>query len=202
MLDTQKEIIERLGSIVESRSKEAACHISRVANISYELARAYGISKDEAIKLKMASPMHDIGKIGIPDNILLKPAKLNKEEYEIIKTHTDIGRDILDGSNRDLLKLAKIVAYEHHERWDGKGYPRGLKGKEISIYGRITAVADVFDALTQKRIYKESWKIDKVLDYFKQESGKQFEPVLVDLLLENIDKIKEISKECNTLEDN
>jgi response regulator RpfG family c-di-GMP phosphodiesterase len=198
MFDTQKEIIERLGSIVESRSKEAACHIYRVANISYVLAKAYGMSEDEANKLRLASPMHDIGKIGIPDSILLKPAKLNKDEYEIIKTHTDIGRDILDGSNRDLLKLAKIVAYEHHERWDGKGYPRGLKREETSIYGRITAIADVFDALTQKRIYKEPWEIDKALDYFKQERGKQFDPVLVDLLLENIDKIKEISKKCNT----
>ncbi len=192
IISTQKEIIERLGSVVESRSNEVAFHVNRVAEISYILALASGMNQKDAYRLKLSSPMHDIGKIGILDNILLKPGKLTAQEFEIMKTHTRIGHDILAGSLKELLNLARIVAYEHHEKWDGSGYPKGLHGEDISIYGRITAIADVFDALTQDRVYKKAWSIDKAIDFIKVESGKHFDPNLVKLFLENIDEIKKV----------
>ena len=195
VLDTQKEMIGKLGEVVENRSKETANHVNRVAMISYVLAKAYGFDEDEANKLKMASPMHDIGKVATPDAILLKPGKLDNEELGTIKKHAEIGWEILKGSNREILKIASTVAYEHHERWDGNGYPRGLKGEDIHIYGRITAIADVFDALTQKRVYKDAWSYEEALELLEQERGKQFDPKLIDLFLENFDKIKSAIKE-------
>lgn len=194
MFHSQEEMIEILGDVVESRSFDTARHVHRVAEISYLLAKAAGLDEREALKLRRASPMHDVGKIGIPDSILLKPGQLNADEFEVMKNHTVIGRNILSHSERALFKLAKIIAYEHHERWDGKGYPRGLKGEEISIYGRITALADAFDALVQKRTYKEAWDIERVIAHVKSERGRQFDPMLVDLLLEHIDTVKEIMK--------
>ena len=192
IISTQREILERLGEVVENRSKEAAFHVKRVASISYMLAKAYGMKEKEAYKFKLASPMHDIGKIGIPDSILLKPGKLTPDEFEIMKTHAQIGYDMLSESHKELLQVAKIVAYEHHEKWDGSGYPQGLSGENISLYGRITAIVDVFDALTQKRVYKEAWSLERTIDLIKSERGKHFDPKLVDLLLENIDEIKKI----------
>lgn len=194
MFRSQEAMIEILGDVVESRSFDTARHVRRVAEISYVLAMAAGLGEAEAQKLKRASPMHDVGKIGIPDSILLKPGYLDEDEFEIMKRHTVIGRDILSHSKRELFKIAKIIAYEHHERWDGKGYPRGLKGEEITIYGRITALADAFDALAQKRSYKEAWEIERVIAHVKSERGRQFDPMLVDLLLEHIDTIKTIMK--------
>ena len=191
IINTQREIVETLGEVVESRSKEVANHVNRVAIISYILAKAYGLDEDEAIKIKMASPMHDIGKIGIPDNILLKPGMLEMNEFEKMKAHTTIGRDILGSSDREILKAASIIAYEHHEQWNGHGYPRGLKGEEIHIYGRITAIADVFDALTEKRCYKDAWDMEKVIHYFRAQRGEQFDPNLIDLFFENFQKIQE-----------
>ncbi len=192
IIDTQKELIETLGETVERRSKEASHHVRRVANISYELALKVGLDEKEASLIRNASPMHDVGKIGIPDSILLKPDLLTAEEIETMKTHTDIGKNILTNSKREVLQAASIIAYEHHERWDGKGYPRGLKGNEIHIYGRITAVADVFDALLHKRCYKEPWPIEDVISYFQDEKGKHFDPELVDLLIANLDTFKKI----------
>ncbi len=190
IINTQREIVETLGEVVESRSKEVANHVNRVAIVSYILAVAVGLDEEEAIKIKMASPMHDIGKIGIADNILLKPGHLSIDEFEQMKAHTTIGRDILGSSDREILKAASIIAYQHHERWDGEGYPQGLKGEEIHIYGRITSIADVFDALSEKRIYKEAWSEEKVLDYFREKRGKQFDPNLVDLFFENLIQIQ------------
>lgn len=190
IINTQKELIERLGEVVENRHKESAHHVNRVAIVSYILARAYGLSEEESCKIKLASPMHDIGKIAIPDSILLKPDVLSDKEFEVMKTHSQIGKDILSNSKRALLKRAEIIAYEHHERWDGTGYPRGLKGEEIDICGRITAIADVFDALTHERVYKSAWKLEDVLDYIKEQRGKHFEPKLVDLFFENFDAIQ------------
>jgi len=195
IIATQKEIIERLGEVVESRSKETAYHVRRVARISYMLALASGIKEKEAYKFKLASPMHDIGKIGIPDRILLKPGKLTPQEFEIMKTHAQIGYDMLEGSHKELLQIAQVVAHQHHEKWDGSGYPQGLSAENISIYGRITAIVDVFDALVHKRIYKEAWTLEKTIDLIKSEKGKHFDPKLVDLLLENIDEIKKVIKE-------
>lgn len=153
--------------------------------------------------LTHASPIHDIGKVAIPDSILMKPGKLTPEEFEIVKTHTTIGYNLLKNSKREILKAAAIVAHEHHERYDGKGYPRGLKGDEIHIYGRIAAVADVFDALGSSRVYKKPWVINDILKYFKDERGKHFDPDLVDILFDNLDLFVEIrntySEEKETL---
>ena len=136
--------------------------------------------------------MHDVGKIGIPDSILLKPDLLSDIELETMKKHTDIGRDILAHSKREVLQAASIIAYEHHERWDGEGYPQGLKGEEIHIYGRITAVADVFDALLHRRCYKEPWPIEEVVSYFEKEKEKHFDPNLVNILIKDLDTFKAI----------
>ena len=195
IIDTQKELIETLGETVERRSKEASHHVRRVANISYELALKTGLDEKEATLIRNASPMHDVGKIGIPDSVLLKADNLNDEEFQKMKQHTQIGRDILAHSQKEVLKAASIIAYEHHEKWDGSGYPRGLKGEDIHIYGRITAVADVFDALLHKRCYKDPWPIHDVVEYMKVEKGKHFDPQLVDLLLDNIELFKAIESE-------
>jgi PAS domain S-box-containing protein len=185
---TQKEIVYKMGEIGESRSKETGNHVKRVAEYSRLLANLYGLSYEESEILFTASPMHDIGKVGIPDNVLKKPAKLNEEEWVIMKSHTTSGYEILKNSNRTILKAAAIVAYEHHEKWDGSGYPRGLKEDEIHIYGRITAIADVFDALGSHRCYKAAWDDEKIFALFHEERGKHFDPKLVDLFFENLEK--------------
>ncbi|QFR48767.1 HD domain-containing protein [Sulfurimonas lithotrophica] len=198
IVSTQTEIVNTMGEIAETRSKETGNHVKRVALYSELLALKYGMDANEAKLLKQASPMHDIGKIGIPDSILNKPGRHTKEEFEIMKTHANLGYDILKNSSREILKAAAIVAYEHHEKYDGSGYPRGLSGKDIHIYGRITAVADVFDALGSDRVYKKAWDDDKIFELFKEESGKHFDPRLVKLFFENIDEILKIR---NSLKD-
>lgn len=156
IVETQKEIIYTIGTIGEKRSLETGLHVRRVANYSYLLAKLYGLSEKEAEIIKFASPMHDIGKIGIPDAVLNKPGPLNDEEWEIIKEHPLIGYEMLKHSKREILQTAAIIALEHHERYDGKGYPSGLKGEDIHIYGRISALVDVYDALGNDRVYKEN----------------------------------------------
>ncbi|QOP46585.1 HD domain-containing protein [Sulfurimonas paralvinellae] len=190
--DTQREVIYAMGEIGETRSKETGNHVKRVAEYSKILALLYGLKKEEAEKLKMASPMHDIGKVGIPDAILNAPRKLTKEEFEIMKTHAQLGYDMLKHSHRPILQTAAIVAGEHHEKYDGSGYPRELQGEDIHIYGRITAIADVFDALGSERVYKKAWELERILELFKQEKGKHFDPKLVNLFLQNLDKFLEI----------
>jgi response regulator RpfG family c-di-GMP phosphodiesterase len=189
---TQREVIYAMGEIGETRSKETGNHVKRVAEYSKALGLLYGLQKEEAEKLKMASPMHDIGKVGIPDAILNAPRKLNAAEFEVMKTHAQLGFDMLKHSKKPILKAAATVAGEHHEKYDGSGYPRGTKGEEIHIYGRITAVADVFDALGSKRVYKKAWELEKIIALFKAERGKHFDPKLVDLFLENLDTFLEI----------
>ena len=189
---TQKEIIYKMGEIGETRSKETGNHVKRVAEYSRLLALLWGMDKKEANNLLIASPMHDIGKVGIPDSILKKPAKLTQDEFEIMKEHAIIGYNILKDSKRDILKAAAIVAKEHHEKWDGSGYPFGLKGENIHIYGRITAIADVFDALGSERCYKEAWKDEKIFELFQKEKAKHFDPNLIDLFFKNIDSFIEI----------
>lgn len=191
---TQKEIINTMGNIVENRSKETAYHVQRVAAYSYLLAKKCGLSIEDCELIKSAAPMHDVGKVGIPDGVLHKPGRLTDSEFETIKEHSRIGFEIFKNSERDMLKTAAIIAHEHHERWDGLGYPRGLKGDEIHIFGRIVAIADVFDALGTHRVYKESWPLDKILDFLKSESGKRFDPKLVEIFLENIDEIEHLMK--------
>jgi response regulator RpfG family c-di-GMP phosphodiesterase len=194
MIDTQKEVIFTLGEVIESRSMETGHHVRRVAEMSYVLARRAGLSEKEAELLRLASPMHDVGKVGIPDAVLLKRGPLTPEEYEIIKQHTEIGHHILKNSQRQLLKASVIAARQHHEHWDGNGYPLGLKGDEIHIFGRITAVADVFDALFHKRVYKSAWQLDEILAYFRHRRGTQFDPRIVDILLADIEEFIAIDK--------
>ncbi|MFA5215224.1 HD domain-containing phosphohydrolase [Sulfuricurvum sp.] len=186
IVETQREVIYMMGEITETRSKETGNHVKRVAEYARLLAIKSCMDEEEANILYAASPMHDIGKIGIPDDILNKPGKLTANEWAIMTTHTDIGHNILKSSERTIMKAAAIVAYEHHEKWDGTGYPRGIKGEEIHIYGRIVAIADVFDALGSDRIYKKAWELEKILELFHQESGRHFDPVLVEIFFNNL----------------
>ncbi|MBY0540904.1 MAG: response regulator [Campylobacterales bacterium] len=190
--ETQREVIYKMGEIGESRSSETGNHVKRVAEYSRLLATLYGLNEKECEILFTASPMHDIGKVGVPDSILNKPGKLTPEEWEIMREHSMNGYNILKNSKREILKAAAIVARDHHEKWDGSGYPQKLKDKEIHIYGRITAVADVFDALGSDRCYKKAWSDEDIFKLLLEEKGKQFEPKLINLFFENIDKFKEI----------
>lgn len=186
--ETQREIIFTMGSIGESRSKETGNHVKRVAEYCKILAVHYGLDEKEAEMLKLASPMHDIGKIAIPDAVLNKPGRFDEEERRIMDTHALRGYEMLKHSKRPLLKMAAIVAKEHHEKWDGTGYPDKKVGEEIHIYGRITALADVFDALGSARVYKSAWDDEKIFALFKEERGKHFEPKLVDIFFEHLDE--------------
>ncbi|WP_240419074.1 HD domain-containing phosphohydrolase [Paenibacillus periandrae] len=190
--ETQKEIIFTMGEIGESRSKETGNHVKRVAEYSYILAKQLGMSHEEAELLKIASPMHDIGKVAIPDSVLKKPGKLTDEEFDIMKAHTNIGYGLLKNSTRRILKTAAIVAHQHHEKWNGRGYPQGIQGEEIHIYGRITAIADVFDALGSERVYKQAWELDRILNLFKEERGQHFDPMVVDAFMAQLPEILKV----------
>ena len=189
---TQKEVVFTMGAIGESRSKETGNHVKRVAEYSKILALHYGLSNKEAEMLKQASPMHDIGKVAIPDAILNKPGRFDPEERKIMDTHAQLGYEMLKNSDRPLLKLAATVSYEHHEKWDGTGYPQGLKGDKIDINGRITALADVFDALGSDRVYKKAWNDEKIFKLFKEEKGKHFDPFLIDIFFDNLEEFLEV----------
>jgi len=195
---TQQEIIFTMGAIGEHRSKETGNHVKRVAKYSKLLALLYGLSEEEAEMLKQASPMHDIGKIAIPDAVLNKPGRFNEEERKIMDTHAQLGYEMLKGSNRTLLKASAIVAREHHEKWDGSGYPQKKKAQEIHIYGRITALADVFDALGSDRVYKKAWDDERIFNLFKEERGKHFDPKLIDIFFAHLDEFLDIR---NSLKD-
>lgn len=190
--ETQRDIVCLLGEAVERRSRETGNHVRRVAAISELLARCVGLSEDEATVLKYASPLHDLGKIATPDEILNKPGAHTPEETKIMREHAETGYSMLISSKRKVLRAAAIIAYQHHERWDGTGYPQGLSGTDIHIYGRITAVADVYDALLNDRCYKKAWPLNKALELFKAERGRHFDPQLVDLLFENLEAIEHI----------
>lgn len=192
LAETQQELLFTLGEVVETRSSKTGNHVHRFAEYSYLLARKMGMPREQAECLRLASPMHDVGKIGIPDTILLKPGRLDDEEFDIIKRHTTIGHDILKDSNRPVLQTAALVALQHHERWDGSGYPQGLKGEAISLEGRIAILADIFDALSSPRVYREAWPMNEVLAYIKDNSGSIFDPRVVTVFLDNLDRIMEI----------
>ena len=183
--EAQWEMVHMLGGAVETRSKETGNHISRVSLVSELLAQKIGLDKKTAELIKWASPLHDVGKIAIPDPILNKPGKLEADEWEIMKTHAEEGYRLLNQSNKYVIQLAGRIAADHHEKWDGSGYPAGKKGTEISIEGRITAVADVFDALCSKRCYKETWSYEQAFEYMAEAAGSQFDPELVDALIES-----------------
>jgi putative two-component system response regulator len=194
IVETQREVIMTLGEVVESRSHETANHTRRVGAMSRELALLAGLPADQAELLRLASPMHDVGKIGIPDSILNKPGKLTDAEYTIMKTHAEIGHSILVGSERPMLNAAAVIAHQHHERWDGKGYPRGLQGTGIHEFGRIVSLVDVFDALASDRVYRPAMPLDKVLTIIHEGRGTQFDPELVDLFLAHLDRFLAISR--------
>ncbi len=194
---TLKETMLAMGQIEELRSGETKRHTQRVAAISILIAKAYGLSEEEIKLIELTSPLHDIGKIGIADAILNKPMKLSEEEFSHMKTHATLGHDILKHSKRKVLNVAATIAHEHHEKYDGTGYPRGLKGDEINIYARIVAVVDVFDALLSKRVYKQKWSLDDVVEFLKKERGKHFDPKIVDIVLENIDECSKIVSELS-----
>lgn len=186
--ESQRELSYVVGEAVEMRSKETGSHVKRVAHISSLLAKLYGLSEHDAEMIKLASPLHDVGKIGIPDEILNKPGKHTEEEFAIMQTHTQIGYDMLSRNDNPVLGLGAVIAQQHHECWDGSGYPNQLRGDEIHIAGRISAVADVFDALGSNRCYKESWPLPKIVEYFETHRSGKFDPQLVDVLLQNIDQ--------------
>ncbi len=190
---TQHEMLSLLGEVGETRSQETGNHVRRVAKYSKLLGELYGLEEEQIRMMYSAAPMHDIGKIGIADAILLKPGKLDFDEYEVMKTHSSIGYDILKHSNRPLLQAAAIIALEHHEKWDGSGYPNAVRGDKIHIYGRIIALADVFDALSCERVYKKAWSIEKIIELVVAERGRHFDPTLVDLFMDNIEKFTEIA---------
>ena len=187
IIETQKEVIFTMGSIGETRSKETGLHVKRVAEYSRLLARLSGLEEYEADLIAMASPMHDIGKVGIPDSILNKKGRLDEDEFEIMKTHVTIGYDMLKHSERPILRTAATIALEHHEKWDGGGYPKGLKAEEIHVYGRITALADVFDALGSDRCYKKAWSDEDIFSLLKDQSGKHFDPSLIEMFFSNLE---------------
>lgn len=188
----QKEMIHVLGEAIETRSGETGNHVKRVAMLSALLAKLKGLSHREIEIIEIISPMHDVGKIAVPEAILDKPGKLTASEWKIMQQHTTVGFNLLKTSNGDLTNLAAIIANEHHERWDGNGYPQQKSGTNIHIFARITAIADVFDALLSQRCYKDAWPIERVVAWFEAEQGLQFDPDLTTLLLENIEEFVKI----------
>ena len=186
---TQRELIYTLGEIAESRGIGLGRHVERVGRITALLAEKMNFPIEHLDHIRLGASMHDIGKMAINDNILNKPGMLTAEEFEQMKKHCDYGHEILKNSERDLLKTAAIIAYEHHENYDSTGYPRGLKGEEIHLISRIVALVDVFDALATKRVYKEIWPQDEILSYIRSQSGLKFDPHVVEVFFENIDAI-------------
>ena len=193
--ETRLDIIRILGRAAEYKDNETGIHIIRMSRYCEKIALACGLDNENAELLLNASPMHDVGKIGIPDGILQKPGRLDEEEREVINSHAYIGFKIIGRHESELLKTTAIIAYEHHEKWDGTGYPRGLKGEEINIFSRITTIADVFDALTSKRVYKEIWPVEDAVDLIKNERGKHFDQAVVDAFISILPEILIIRQE-------
>ena len=189
------EIIRRLGLAAEFRDNDTGMHVLRIGLFSHLIALRMGMESKEADIILNASPMHDVGKIGIPDNILLKPGRLTAEEKAIMEKHAEFGARIIGRHNDPLLKAAESAALTHHERWDGGGYPKGLSGEDIPLIGRITAIADVFDALTSSRPYKEAWPVERAAGQLEKEAGRHFDPDLVPFFLNNIDEVRKIMKQ-------
>lgn len=191
-LQIQKTLLNVLGEAIERRSGETSSHVKRVAVISAKLAQLHGLSQEEQDTLEIISPMHDVGKIAIPESILNKPGKLTSEEWRIMQSHAQQGYKLLSSGEGEILQQAAIIALEHHEHWNGNGYPDGKSGEDISIFARITAAADVLDALLSKRCYKQAWTNEDVVAFFSKEKGQQFDPEITELLLNNFDQFVEI----------
>ncbi|TFG63024.1 MAG: response regulator [Nitrospirales bacterium] len=192
--ETQLEIVQRLAQAAEHRDNETGSHIVRMSHYALVLGRTCGMNEEECDILFHATPMHDVGKLGIPDKILLKPGKLNADEWEIMKQHTVIGGQLLSNSQSPVLQMGETIALTHHERWDGSGYPNRLAGEDIPLVGRICAIADVFDALSSKRCYKEPWPLEKVLQELRSLSGIQFDPRLLEMFDELLPVILDIQR--------
>lgn len=192
---TRLEVVRRLGMASEYRDEETGNHIVRMSRICAAVARGAGWDEERCLLILHASPMHDLGKIGIPDAVLLKPGKLDPAEWKIMKSHAQIGADLLAGNDSSLMKMSREIALTHHEKWDGSGYPNGLSGQDIPESGRIAALADVFDALTSERPYKKAWSIDKALNLIEEQRGQHFDPQLVDVFFKELDQILEIKRE-------
>lgn len=184
---TQTDLVRLLGELCEARSEETGNHVARVAAYARHLAQLAGLPDEHVTAIHQAAPLHDVGKIAIPDRILNKPGRLTDEEFREMQSHTHLGHGILKTSERPLLLAAATIAHEHHERWDGNGYPRGLSGEAISIEGRLVAIADVFDALSFERAYKPAWEDERIRELFAAERGRHFDPTLTDLFLGNYD---------------
>lgn len=189
LYDAQVKVIQCLGKAAEYRDNETGMHVVRMSQSSAILAQEMGLGTDECELILRASPMHDIGKIAIPDNVLLKPGGLEGGEWETMKTHAEVGAEILSGYDTELMQVASKIARTHHEKWDGSGYPQGLSGEEIPLYTRIVSVCDVFDALTSRRPYKEAWSVDSAMDYLREKSGSQFDPNVVDGFSRILDRV-------------
>lgn len=198
--ETQLDVVHRLARAAEHRDNETGAHIIRMAHFAEVLGRAAGMSEEKCDVLFHATPMHDVGKLGIPDRILLKPGKLDLDEFDIMKQHTVIGANLLSGSQSEVLQMAEVIALTHHEKWDGSGYPNRIAGEDIPLVGRICALADVFDALSSKRCYKDPWPLDKTLKEIHSLAGKQFDPHLVDLFDELLPVIIDIQRTHTDIE--
>lgn len=192
VLETRLQIVQCLGKAAEYRDNETGMHILRISHFARTIAKAIGFSDEQADELLHAAPMHDVGKIGIPDAILLKPGKLTAEEWEVMRQHPAIGARIIGEHKSSLLQLAATIALCHHEKWDGSGYPNGLAGEEILLEARIVALVDVFDALTSERPYKKAWPIEEALEFIRQQSGSHFDPMLVDVFMDCLPEILHI----------
>jgi response regulator RpfG family c-di-GMP phosphodiesterase len=186
--DTQREIVYRLGNALETRSKETGNHLKRVAHFAALLAKLAGIDEQDIATLRLAAPLHDVGKIGIPDSVLNHPGPLDSQQWEIMKTHAQIGHDLLQDSTRKVLKTGALISLTHHEKWDGSGYPYGLSGDDIHIFGRIVSLVDVFDALYNKRCYKPAFETKICTQYIVDNSGIAFDPTLVDIFMLHLDQ--------------
>ena len=192
--ETRLNIVQCLGMAAEYKDNETGLHVIRMSHFSRVIALAAGFSEDDADEILHAAPMHDVGKIGIPDAILQKPGKLDSQEWDVMRQHPEIGAQIIGDHDASLLRMARRIALSHHEKWDGSGYPGGLAGEAIPVEGRIVAIADVFDALTSVRPYKQAWPVDKAVDLIRSERGKHFDPQLVDCFLDSLDAIIEIKE--------
>ncbi len=195
--NSQIEIIRRLAQAAEFRDNDTGAHIIRMSHYCAALGRAMGLSPADVELILTASPLHDIGKIGIPDSILLKPGKLSPEEFEIMKTHTTIGAQLLASANSPVMKMAQVIALTHHEHWDGSGYPRGLKGDQIPLIGQICSVCDVFDALISERPYKQPWTPQQAAQEIISQKNKQFKPELIDQFELILPEFIKITTECH-----
>jgi HD-GYP domain-containing protein (c-di-GMP phosphodiesterase class II) len=196
--ESQLEVVRRLSHAAESRDHNTGLHVTRMSRLCSRLALAAGASPDMAEMLLNAAPMHDVGKIGIPDHILLKPGKLDADEWEIMKGHAAIGAELLAGSRSPVVQMGELISLTHHEKWDGSGYPRGLKGDEIPFVARVTAVCDVFDALISERPYKNAWTLDSAIEEVKADSGRHFDPALVEVFVSIFPELVSIVEEANS----